>query len=383
MQSPVYLDYNATTPCLPPIVETMLPYFSDIYANAASNQYLAGWKADEAVEKAREEVAELIHARPKEIIFTSGATEAVNLAIKGVVEGFPQPGGHIITASTEHNAVLKTCNYLQKKGIEITYLPVDQSGLINLHDLETAIRSDTRLITIMLANNETGVLQPLTAIYQLARKYKIPFFTDATQAVGKIPVHAPETADLLCFSAHKMYGPKGIGCLYINKKNYHSLLPQIHGGGHEKNLRSGTLNVPAIVGFGKAASIANTDQVEENNRIILLRNKLESMLLQLDGASLNGINDPRLPHVSNISFSHVEGTAFLKRLNQELAVSSGSACSSVINQPSHVLIAMGLQPARALASVRFSLGRLTTEEAIDFTIQEVRKVWSELSFGAQ
>lgn len=378
MQSPVYLDYNATTPCLPEVVEAMLPYFSDIYGNPSSYQHLAGWKAEEAVEMARDQIAALLQARSKEIIFTSGATEALNLAIKGLMDGLDLHKNHVITAATEHKAVLDSCQYLKTKGLKFTYLPVNRDGLINLQDLQNAIRPETGLITVMMANNETGVIQPTDAIYKIARQHRIPFLTDATQAVGKMQIDASKTADFLCISAHKMYGPKGIGCLYINKKSNYPLLPQMHGGGHENKLRSGTLNVPSIVGFGKASSLALAGQLEECCRIQELRDLLENTLLNLDGTQLNGARAQRLPNVSNISFLNVEGTEFLKMLNLKLAVSSGSACSSVINQPSHVLTAMGISPSLAMSSVRFALGKYTTKNDIYFAIEEVKKALSEL-----
>ncbi len=376
MKLPVYLDHNATTPCLPEVVEAMLPYFSDIYANASSRQHLPGWRAEEAIEIAREQIAELIQARPKELIFTSGATEAVNLAIKGITEPFTGKNGHIITTVTEHKAVLDTCAHLQAKGMDITYLPVDSSGMINLSELETAIRPETRLITIMMANNETGVLQPVEAVYQIARRHHIPLFTDATQIIGKSPVRASRYADFLCFSAHKMYGPKGAGALYINKQTNHPLIPQLHGGGHEQQLRSGTLNVPAIVGFGQAAQIASETQTTESQRIKLLRNQLETALLSLKNTKLNGDSEQRMSHVSNISFTKTNGAELLKSLNRNLAVSSGSACSSVTSRPSHVLTAMGVEAEVAMASVRFSLGRQTTPRDIAFAIEEVTQILS-------
>lgn len=376
MQLPIYLDYNATTPCLPEVVEAMIPYFAQHFGNASSKNYLQGLVAEDAVECAREQVATLVNATPQEIIFTSSATEAINTAIKGYLNNFAE--AHIITVATEHKAVLETCASLTDKGITITYLPVQENGMVALSAIKNAVRPITRLLVIMLANNETGVLQPIKEIYQLAQSLRIPLFTDATQAVGKIPVNAAETADLLCFSAHKMYGPKGVGALYINKKSAIHLHPLLHGGGHERNVRSGTLNVPAIVGFGVAAEYVQQCMYEEIERLLLVRNRLEQALATLPNVTINGQQAPRLPHVTNATFSALPTSNLVKLLSTKVAISSGSACSSVVNQPSHVLTAMGIDTLDALNSVRFSLGKYTTDSDIDSVIEEVKQAVTQL-----
>ena len=370
LKLPVYLDHNATTPCDPAVVEAMLPFFTKHFGNAASRSHSLGWEAEAAVDIAREHVANLIHADPKEIIFTSGATESSNLAIKGVYEMYASKGNHIITALTEHNAVLDTCRHLEKKGAEITYLPVDRFGKINLLDLEASIRPSTILISLMYANNETGTVHPVKEISRIARKHNIFFFTDATQAVGKIPVSVNEDGiDMLAMSAHKMYGPKGIGALYVRRKDPRvRLVAQMDGGGHERGLRSGTLNVPGIAGFGKACQIARNNMKVEGERLQRLRDKLESSLLAIDETYLNCAKDSRLPHTTNISFRNVESEGLFLAVNRQLAVSSGSACTSASMEPSHVLKAMGLDHDLAHSSIRFGLGRFTTEEEINFAI---------------
>ena len=376
MNLPIYLDNNATTPCEPRVVNEMLPYFTDTFGNAASHHHPYGWLAEEAVNHAREQVAGLIGASPEEIIFTSGATEADNLAIKGVFESYSDKGNHIITAQTEHRAVLDTCKAIEKKGGEITRLPVDSEGLIDLDALEKAIAPKTILIAIMYANNETGVVQPVEEIAIMAAKHDVLFFSDAVQAAGKIPVNVRRDGiHLMSLSAHKMYGPKGIGALYVSYKNPGvSLTRQIEGGGHEHGMRSGTLNVPGIVGFGKAAELAALEMKQFGGKIRALRDRLERGLLEIEDTSLNGSPENRLPHVTNISFGGVDGTDLLRRVNKKVAVSSGSACSSASLDPSHVLKAMGVPNDRGRSSIRFSLGRFTTEEEIAQTIDHVTEV---------
>lgn len=380
MRFPFYLDHNATTPCDPRVVEEMLPWFTERFGNASSIHYPLGWLSEEAVETAREQVAQLIGASPKEIVFTSGATEAINMAIRGLMEANQDKGKHIITVATEHKAVLDTCRALEAKGIETTYLPVDKEGLIDLDLLERMIRKDTVLIAVMMANNETGVIQPIAEIVNIANRHGVFFLSDGVQAVGKIKVAVRDLGiDLMPISGHKMYGPKGVGALYISSKfSKANLVSQITGGGHEIGLRSGTLNVPGIVGFGKAAEIALNQMNEDSHRLALLRNALEEGILSLEGAKFNGDKDHRLPHVSNISFEGVEGKALLIAINKELAVSSGSACSSITTRPSHVLKAMGLEDELARSTIRFGLGRSTTREQVGFAIAYVKETVGRL-----
>jgi cysteine desulfurase len=377
---PIYLDFNATTPCDPRVMEAMLPYFTSAYGNPASHNHSFGWQAAEAIDLAREQVAKLIGADPRELIFTSGATESDNLALKGVVESYSGKGKHIITINTEHRAVLDTCRYLEKRGADLTYLPVQNNGQPDLNELQAAIRPDTILIAVMHSNNETGVLMPVREISEIARKNEVILFCDATQSVGKIPVDVNQDGiDLLAFSSHKLYGPKGTGALYMRRKNPRvKIAAQIHGGGHEKEMRSGTLNVPAIVGFGKACEIAMIDMESEATRLSQLRNKLESALLQIEESYFNGDKVRRLPHVTNLSFRYVEGNNLMIGLNKSLAVSSGSACTSASPEPSYVLKALGLGDELANSSLRFALGRFTTEEEIDYTIEHVTKIVKEL-----
>lgn len=373
LKLPIYLDNNATTPCDPRVVETILPYFTERYGNAASRHHRFGWEAEEAVDYAREQVAKLIGAHPKEIIFTSGATEADNLAIKGVFEMYASKGNHIITCATEHKAVLDTCKHLEKIGAQVTYLPVNKEGLIDLKMLEAAITPKTILVSIMYANNETGTIQPIREISAIAKKQGVLFMTDATQAVGKILVDVNKDGiDLMAFTAHKMYGPKGIGALYVRRKNPRvKVTAQIDGGGHERGMRSGTLNVPGIVGFGKACELCMLEMNAESRRLSVLRDKLEKALLQLEEAYVNGAPQHRLPHVTNISFKYVEGEGLMMGLNKNIAVSSGSACTSASLEPSYVLKALGLGDDLAHSSLRFGLGRFTTEDEIDYTIKAV------------
>jgi cysteine desulfurase len=358
----------------------MMPYFTHAFGNAASRNHSFGWQAEEAVSYAREQVAQLIGTDPKEIIFTSGATESDNLAIKGVFEMYAGKGNHIITCNIEHKAVLDTCKHLEKKGAEVTYLKVKENGLIDLADLEAAIKQTTILIAIMYANNEMGTIMPVKEISDIAKKNSIIFFSDATQAVGKIPVDVNKDGiDVLAFSAHKMYGPKGVGALYVRRKNPRvKLSAQIDGGGHERGMRCGTLNVPGIVGFGKACEICLNEMEEETARVSMLRDKLQNALLQIEGSFLNGDKEHKLPHVTNISFKHTEGDALMMGLNKNMAVSSGSACTSASLEPSYVLKALGLDDEGAHSSIRFSLGRFTTEEQIDYAIQQVTETVNKL-----
>ncbi len=375
LQLPIYLDYNATTPCDDAVVAAMLPYFTNSFGNAASRHHSFGWSAAAAVDLAREQVASLIGAEAQEIIFTSGATEAVNLAMKGVYEMYASKGTHIITCATEHKAVLDTCTHLEKMGATITYLSVSAEGLINLNELEEAITPSTILVAIMYANNETGVLQPVQAISKIARKHGVLFFTDATQAVGKISVNVTtDGVDMLAMSAHKLYGPKGVGALYVRRRSPRvRLTAQMDGGGHERGMRSGTLNVPGIVGFGKACFLCLQQLEKEGKRLELLRNKLETALIALGEVGINGSVEHRLPQVTNLSFKNVAGEGLLLSLNKDIALSSGSACTSASIEPSYVLKALGLSDELAHSSLRFALGRFTTEEEIDYTIERVTK----------
>jgi cysteine desulfurase len=373
LKLPIYLDNNATTPMDPKVLEAMTPYFLEHYGNAASRNHPFGWEAEEAVDYAREQVAKLVGADPKEIIFTSGATEGDNLAIKGVYEMYASKGNHIITATTEHKAVLDTCKHIEKTGGEVTYLQVKRDGLIDLKELEASIKPSTILIAIMYANNEIGTVQPIREISAIAKKHGVLFFSDAVQAVGKIPVDVNKDGiDLMAFTAHKMYGPKGIGALYVRRKNPRvKVTAQMDGGGHERGMRSGTLNVPGIVGFGKACELCRLEMETDTKRISILRDKLETELMKLEEAYINGSTEHRLPHVTNISFKHVEGEGLLMGFNKNIALSSGSACTSASLEPSYVLKALGLGDDLAHSSLRFGLGRFTTEEQIDYTIKAI------------
>ena len=380
LKLPIYLDHNATTPCDPRVVEAMVPYFTNAFGNAASRNHPFGWQAEEAVDYAREQVAKLIGADPKEIIFTSGATEGDNLAIKGVYEMYASKGNHIITCNIEHKAVLDTCRHLEKEGAEITYLDVKPNGLIDLAELEAAIKPTTILIAIMYANNEIGTVMPMRGISAIARKHGVLVFSDGVQAVGKIPVDVNKDGiDLMAFTAHKMYGPKGVGALYVRRKNPRvKVTAQIDGGGHERGMRSGTLNVPGIVGFGKACEICLQEMESDAKRISLLRDKLENALLKVEESYLNGDKESRLPHVTNISFKYVEGEGLMMGFNKNIALSSGSACTSASLEPSYVLKALGLGDDLAHSSLRFGLGRFTTEEQIDYTIEHVTNTVNKL-----
>jgi cysteine desulfurase len=380
LQLPIYLDYNSTTPCDARVLEAMLPYFAQNFGNAASRTHSFGWQAEEAVEFAREQIAGLIGAETKEIIFTSGATEATNLALKGVAEAYALKGNHIITSNIEHKAVLDTCKHLEKQGAEVTYLPVNSEGMISPQQVEEAIRPNTILIAIMYANNEVGTIQPVREIGAVARKHNVLFFTDATQAIGKIPVNVNEdNIDIMAFSSHKIYGPKGVGALYVRRKNPRvKIIAQMDGGGHERGMRSGTLNVPGIVGFGKAAEICKNEIGKDAQHLNSLRNQLENALLKLGDVYINGSKEYRLPNVTNLSFKDVEGQALMMNINKEIAISSGSACTSASLEPSYVLKALGLNDELAHSSIRFSLGRFTNEEEIDFTIQQVSNAVKQL-----
>ncbi|KEO74074.1 cysteine desulfurase family protein [Anditalea andensis] len=373
---PIYLDYNATTPCDPIVVEAMLPYFTGRFGNAASRDHFYGWQADDAVEEAREHLAGLIGAKADEIIFTAGATESVNMALKGLVAN--NVDNHIITCLTEHTAVLDTCAYLESQGCRITYLEVDSEGQISLEALEAAIEIDTRCISLMWANNETGAIHPVKEIANITQRHGLTFFCDATQAVGKIPVNVKEAGiDMMAYSAHKMYGPKGIGALYICQNGQNAKIPPyLHGGRHEKGLRSGTLNVPGIVGFGEAARLCKTGLAAEASRLERLRDRLEQALLNIPGVQLN-VRSQRLPQVSNIRFSNINAEHLLLSLSQQLAISRGSACSSNVQKPSHVLKAMGLSESQSFSAVRISIGRFTTADevgkAINILAEAVKK----------
>ena len=357
----------------PRVLEAMIPYFTEHFGNAASRNHPFGWEAEEAVDYAREQVAKLIGADPKEIIFTSGATEGDNLGIKGVYEMYASKGNHIITCTTEQKAVLDTCKHIEHLGGEVTYLPVAANGLIDLTALEAAIKPTTILIAIMYANNEIGVVQPVKEISTIAKKHGVLFFSDAVQAVGKIPVDVnADGIDIMAFTAHKMYGPKGIGALYVRRKNPRvKVTAQMDGGGHERGMRSGTLNVPGIVGFGKACELARLEMAADAERLSKLRDKLEAALTQIDESYVNGSTEHRLPHVANISFKYVEGEGLMMGFNKTIALSSGSACTSASLEPSYVLKALGLGDDLAHSSLRFGLGRFTTDEQIDYTIKAV------------
>jgi cysteine desulfurase len=376
MKLPIYMDYHATTPVDPRVLETMMPYFTEQFGNAASRNHAFGWAAEAAVENARGQVAALLGANVKEIIFTSGATESNNLAIKGVAEMYREKGNHIITCVTEHKAVIDTCKKLEKQGARVTYLPVQKDGRISLDDLRAAITDKTVLITIMTANNEIGVLQPVAEIGAIAKERGVLFHTDAVQAAGKVPFDVNEVkADLVSVSAHKMYGPKGVGALYVRRRNPRVLLSeQINGGGHERGMRSGTLNVPGIVGIGKAAEIAKAEMAVEGERLRALRDRLnEGLHKGLDELYINGSMEHRLPHNLNVSFAYVEGESLLMGIN-DVAVSSGSACTSASLEPSYVLKALGAGDDLAHSSIRFGLGRWTTAEEVDYVVDRLTTV---------
>ncbi|MBL8293425.1 MAG: IscS subfamily cysteine desulfurase [Bryobacterales bacterium] len=380
MKLPIYMDNHATTPMDPRVLDAMLPFFTNEFGNAASRNHAFGWTAEEAVEKARKQIADLIGANSKEIVFTSGATESNNLAIKGVAEMYAERGNHIITAATEHKAVLDTTKKLEKAGYRITYLPVQQNGLVDLDMLREAITDKTILVSIMYANNEIGVIQPIAEIGKICKERGVLFHTDGTQAVGKVPVNViADNVDLMSITAHKMYGPKGIGALYVRRKSPRvQLTAQMDGGGHERGMRSGTLNVPGIVGLGKACELCKQEMAEESRRMSYLRDKLKDRLLaELDETFINGTMESRLPNNLNISFAYVEGESLLMGIN-DVAVSSGSACTSATLEPSYVLKALGAGDDIAHSSIRFGLGRFNTEEEVDYVAQKVISVVKKL-----
>lgn len=375
----IYLDNNATTPLDPRVLEAMMPYFTEKFGNAASN-HAFGVEVNQAVKKAREQVSDLIGCETSEVIFTSGATEAINLALKGATETYGHERNHIVTVATEHPAVLDTCKYLESKGTEVTYLPVQRDGLLDLAAVESAIRQDTLLVCVMLVNNETGVIQPVKEIAALAHAKGAFFMCDATQAVGKMPVDVNALdIDLMAFSGHKFYGPKGIGALYVRSRrpNKVKLGALIHGGGHEQGLRSGTLNVPGIVGLGEACVLAKKEMGANAQRIVVLRDHLETELLKIENSFVNGSREHRLYNVSNICFEGVDADAIMMGL-KDIMVSNGSACSSTKVEPSHVLVAMGLSERQAYGSLRVSLGRETSEEDIVYIVSRINPVVSNL-----
>ena len=380
MKLPIYMDYHATTPCDPRVFAAMQPYFTDVFGNAASRNHSFGWQAEEAVEKARKQIADLIGATAKEIVFTGGATESNNLALKGVAEMYAEKGNHIITAATEHKAILDTCKRLEKHGIRVTYLPVQANGLIDLDMLKESITDKTILVSIMYANNEIGVLQPIAEIARIAKERGVLVHTDAVQAVGKVPVNViKDNIDLLSLSGHKIYGPKGVGALYVRRRNPRvQLTAQMDGGGHERGMRSGTLNVPGIVGLGEACAIAKAEMPEESRRMAYLRDKLKDKLMsELDEVYINGTTEHRLPNNLNISFAYVEGESLLMGIN-DIAVSSGSACTSATLEPSYVLKALGAGDDLAHSSIRFGLGRFNTEDEVDYVASKVIDVVRKL-----
>lgn len=366
MKIPIYLDYHATTPVDPRVLEAMLPYFSEEFGNAASKSHSFGWRAEEAVEGAREAVARLVGATPKEIVWTSGATESDNLAIKGAAEFHREKGRHLVTCATEHKAVLDSMHALERRGFEVTFLEVERDGRLDPERLRGALRKDTILVSVMHANNETGVLHPVEEIGRITREAGVLFHCDAVQSVGKVPFDVERTnADMVSLSAHKMYGPKGVGALYVRRKPRVRLVAQMDGGGHERGFRSGTLNVPGIVGFGKAAEIALAERESEAARVLALRERLrEGLLAGLDMVTVNGSLEHRLPGNLNVSFAYVEGEALMMAI-KDVAVSSGSACTSASLEPSYVLRAMGVGDDLAHSSIRFGVGRFTTQEEVD------------------
>ena len=380
MKLPIYLDSHATTRTDPRVLEAMVPYFTDHFGNSASRNHSFGWEAEEGTVRARKQIADLIGANEKEIVFTSGATESNNLALKGIAEMYSERGNHIITQVTEHKAVLDTCKRLEKEGVRVTYLPVQQNGLIDLDQLRDAITDKTILVSIMYANNEIGVVQPMKEIGRIAKEKGILFHSDAVQAVGKIPVNViADGIDILSLTAHKLYGPKGVGALYVRRRNPRvQITAQMDGGGHERGMRSGTLNVPGIVGLGAAAEICAKEMPEESKRLAGLRDRLKDRFLNaLDEVYVNGTMEHHLPHNLNISFNYVEGESLLMGIN-DIAVSSGSACTSATLEPSYVLKALGAGDDLAHSSIRFGIGRFNTEEEIDYVGTKVIDVVNKL-----
>ncbi len=377
---PIYMDYHATTPLDPRVLEAMMPYLTTKFGNAASRNHSFGWEAEEAVETARKQIADLIGANAKEIIFTSGATESNNLALKGVAEMYAERGNHIITAATEHKAILDTCKRLEKHGCRVTYLPVTASGLIDLDMLRESITDKTILVSIMYANNEIGVIQPVAEIGKICKQKGVLFHCDGVQAVGKVPVNViQDNIDLLSLSGHKIYGPKGVGALYVRRRNPRvQVTAQMDGGGHERGMRSGTLNVPGITGLGEACALCRKEMAEESARLAALRDRLKNRLTaSLDEVYINGTMESRLPNNLNISFAFVEGESLLMGIN-DVAVSSGSACTSATLEPSYVLKALGAGDDIAHSSIRFGLGRFTTEEEVDYVAEKVIDVVRKL-----
>ena len=380
MKLPIYMDYHATTPMDPRVFEAIKPYFMETFGNSASRNHSFGWEAEEAVEKSRKQIADLIGATPKEIVFTSGATESNNLALKGVAEMYAEKGNHIITAATEHKAILDTCKRLEKHGTRVTYLPVQANGLVDLDMLKEAITDKTILVSIMYANNEIGVLQNMAEIGKIAKAKGVLVHSDATQAVGKVPVNViKDNIDLMSMSGHKIYGPKGVGALYVRRKSPRvQITAQMDGGGHERGMRSGTLNVPGIVGLGEACALCQAEMQEESKRMAYLRDKLRSKLeSQLDEVYVNGTMEHRVPNNLNISFAYVEGESLLMGIN-DIAVSSGSACTSATLEPSYVMKALGAGDDLAHSSIRFGLGRFNTEEEVDYVADKVIDVVKKL-----
>ena len=380
MKLPIYMDNHATTQMDPRVFKAMTPYFTDVFGNAASRNHSFGWQAEEAVEKARKQIADLIGATPKEIVFTGGATESNNLALKGVAEMYAEKGNHIITAATEHKAILDTCKHLEKQGIRVSYLPVQGDGLIDLDMLRESITDKTILISIMYANNEIGVIQPVAEIGKIAKERGVLFHTDGVQALGKVPIDVNrDNIHLMSLTGHKLYGPKGVGALYVRRKGPRvQLASQMDGGGHERGMRSGTLNVPGIVGFGEACALCQAEMPAESKRLSYLRDKLKSKLeSELDELFINGTMETRLPHNLNISFAYVEGESLLMGIN-DIAVSSGSACTSATLEPSYVLKALGAGDDQAHSSIRFGLGRFNTEEEVDYVAAKVINVVRKL-----
>jgi len=381
MKFPIYLDNHSTTPMDPRVLESMLPYFTEKFGNAASRNHAFGWDAEEGVEAARKQIAKLIHADAKEIVFTSGATESNNLALKGVVEMYHEKGDHIITSSTEHRAVLDTAKTLEaKRGVKVTYLPVDKFGMVNPEDVRNAITDKTILISVMFANNEIGTINPVKAIGKIAKEKGILFHCDATQGVGKVPIDVQDMGiDLMSFSAHKIYGPKGVGALYVRKKNPRvRIAAQMDGGGHERGMRSGTLPVPLIVGFGKACELCEQEMAADGARLSVMRDRLHATITKaLEEVYLNGHPTERLPHNLNISFAYVEGESLLMGC-KEIALSSGSACTSATLEPSYVLRALGVGAELAHSSIRFGLGRFTLDEEVDYAGKRIIETVTKL-----
>jgi len=380
MKLPIYIDNHATTPLDPRVLDAMLPWFTEKFGNAASRNHSFGWEAEEAVEKARKQIADLVGANSKEIIFTSGATESNNLALKGVAQMYAEKGNHIITAASEHKAVLDTCKHLEKEGCRVTYLPLQADGLIDLDMLREAITDKTILVSIMYANNEIGVIQPIAEIGKICKERGVLFHSDAVQAIGKVPVNViKDNIDLMSITAHKLYGPKGVGALYVRRRNPRvQLTAQMDGGGHERGMRSGTLNVPGIAGLGEACAIAQREMAEESARLRKMRDYLKDRLTtELDEVNINGSMEHRLPHNLNISFQYVEGESLLMGIN-DIAVSSGSACTSATLEPSYVLKALGLGDDLAHSSIRFGLGRFNTQEEVEYTADRVIEVVRKL-----